>query len=82
MAENKENKKDNFNFPPIGGGKNIKTPRFNGYWIFLLSALIIIGFNFFGMKTEPVKTNWQEVKTKMLAKGNVENSLLSPIRDK
>ena len=68
MAENKENKKDNFNFPPIGGGKNIKTPRFNGYWIFLLSALIIIGFNFFGMKTEPVKTNWQEVKTKNAGK--------------
>lgn len=76
MAENKENKKDNFNFPPIGGGKNIKTPRFNGYWIFLLSALIIIGFNFFGMKTEPVKTNWQEVKTKMLAKGNVEKFIV------
>ena len=55
MAENKENKKDNFNFPPIGGGKNIKTPRFNGYWIFLLSALIIIGFNFFGMKNRTGK---------------------------
>ncbi len=72
MAENKENKKDNFNFPPIGGGKNIKTPKFNSYWIFLVSALLIIGFNFFGMKTDPVKTNWQEVKTKMLEKGNVE----------
>ncbi len=76
MAENKENKKDNFNFPPIGGGKNIKTPKFNSYWIFLLSALIIIGFNFFGMKTDPVKTNWQEVKTKMLEKGNVEKFIV------
>lgn len=76
MAENKENKKENFNFPPIGGGKNIKTPKFNGYWIFLLSALIIIGFNFFSMKTEPVKTNWQEVKTKMLEKGNVEKFIV------
>lgn len=76
MAENKENKKDNFNFPPIGGGKNIKTPKFNSYWIFLLSTLIIIGFNFFGMKTDPVKTNWQEVKTKMLEKGNVEKFIV------
>ncbi|MCM1030668.1 MAG: ATP-dependent zinc metalloprotease FtsH [Oscillibacter sp.] len=76
MAENKENKKDNFNFPPIGNGKNIKTPKFNSYWIFLLSALIIIGFNFFGMKTDPVKTNWQEVKTKMLEKGNVEKFIV------
>lgn len=70
--ENKENKKDNFNFPPIGGGKNIKTPKFSGYWIYLLLALIIIGFNFFSMKADPVKTNWQEVKTKMLEKGNIE----------
>lgn len=72
MAENKENKKDNFNFPPIGGGKNIRTPKFSGYWIYLLLAVVIIGFNFFSMKTDPVKTNWQEVKTKMLEKGNVE----------
>lgn len=73
MAENKEKKKENFNFPPIGGGnKNIKTPRFSGYWLYLLLALIIIGFNFFNLQTEPVKTNWQEVKTKMLEKGDVE----------
>lgn len=76
MAENKENKKENkkenFNFPPIGGGKNIKTPKFGGYWLYLLLALIIIGFNFFNLQTEPVKTNWQEVKTKMLEKGDVD----------
>lgn len=73
MAENKEKKKENFNFPPIGGGnKNIRTPRFNGYWLYLLLALLIIGFNFFNLQTEPVKTNWQEVKTKMLEKGDVE----------
>lgn len=72
MAENKE-KKDNFNFPPIGGNnKNIKTPKFNSYWLFFIVALLIIGFNFFNLQTEPVKTNWQEVKTKMLEKGNVE----------
>ena len=34
MADNNENKKDGgFNFPPVGGGKNIKAPKFNGYWI-------------------------------------------------
>ena len=41
MADNNENKKDGgFNFPPVGGGKNIKAPKFNGcisYWQSLLS---------------------------------------------
>ena len=31
MADNNENKKDGgFNFPPVGGGKNFKAPKFNG----------------------------------------------------
>ena len=78
MAENtenkqeKKNKKENFNFPPIGNGKNIKTPKFGGIWLYVLLALIFIGFNFFNLRTEPVKTNWQEVKTKMLEKGDIE----------
>lgn len=76
MTENKENKKDNFNFPPIGGGKNIKTPKFNSYWVFLAFALLIIGFNYFSMRAEPVKTNWQEVKNQMLEKGNVEKFIV------
>ncbi len=66
-------KKDNFNFPPIGKGHNhIKKPRFNGYWFYLLLALLIVGFNFYSFQTEPVKTNWLEVKTKMFEKGNVD----------
>lgn len=76
MAEenktNKETKKENFNFPPIGNGKNIKPSRLGGYWIYLLLALIIIGFNFYSMQKEPVKTNWQTVKNQMLEKGDIE----------
>lgn len=72
MAENKKNNKENFNFPPVGGGKNIKAPKVGGYWLYLIIALIIVGFNFFNLQTEPVKTNWQEVKTKMLEKGDIE----------
>lgn len=74
-----ENKKDSFNFPPVGG-KNGKTPKFSGYWIYLILALIIIGLNFFNLKTEPVRTTWQEVKTKMLEKGDIEKFIL--IRNK
>lgn len=73
MAENNENKKDGgFNFPPIGNGKPIRTQKFNGYWLYILLALIIIGFQFFNMQTEPVRTTWQEIKSKMLEKGDVE----------
>lgn len=74
-----ENKKDNFNFPPVGG-KNGKTPKFSGYWIYLILALVIIGLNFFNLKTDPVRTTWQEVKTKMLEKGDIEKFIL--IRNK
>ena len=45
MAENKQNNKDGgFNFPPVGNGKPIKAPKFNGYWLYLILALAIIGF--------------------------------------
>ena len=51
MADNNENKKDGgFNFPPVGGGKNIKAPKFNGYWMYIILAVIIIGFQFFKSK--------------------------------
>ena len=73
MADNNENKKDGgFNFPPVGGGKNIKAPKFNGYWMYIILAVIIIGFQFFNMNPDPVRTTWQEVKTKMLEKGDIE----------
>lgn len=76
MAENKEKKEGGFNFPPVGGSKNMKAPKFSSYWMYLLVAAIIIGFNFFNLHTDPVKTNWQEVKTKMLEKGDVEKFVL------
>ena len=54
MADNNENKKDGgFNFPPVGGGKNIKAPKFNGYWMYIILAVIIIGFQFFNMNPDP-----------------------------
>lgn len=77
MAENNENKKEGgFNFPSVNNGKNMKTPKFNGYWLYLIVAAVIIGFNFFNFSVEPVKTNWQEVKTKMLEKGDIEKFMV------
>ena len=46
MAEN--NKKDSFNFPPVGG-KNNRNPKFSSYWSFIVIAAFIIGFQFFSM---------------------------------
>ena len=69
MAEN--NKNEGFNFPPVGG-KNNKGSKFSGYWMYIIIAAIIIGFNFLSMPTSPERTTWQEVKTQMLEKGYVK----------
>ena len=81
MAENKENKKDGgFNFPPVGSNKTIKTPKFNGYWLYIILAIAIIGFQFINTQSEPVRTTWQEVKSKMLEKGDIAE--ISVIKNK
>ena len=73
MAENKQNNKEGgFNFPPVGNGKPIKAPKFNGYWLYLILALAIIGFQFMGGQSAPVRTTWQEVQNKMMNNGDVE----------
>lgn len=81
MAENNENKKEGgFNFPPVGNNKNIKTPKFSGYWVYILLAVIIIGFQFFNTSPEPVRTTWDEVKSTILPKGDVQKMMV--IRNK
>ncbi len=81
MAENKENKKDGgFNFPPVSGGKTMKPLKFNGYWLYILLAAFIIGYQFLDTQSNPVRTTWQEAKTKMLEKGDVDE--ISVIKNK
>ena len=70
MAEN--NKKDSFNFPPVGG-KNNKGPKFGGYWSFIIIAAFIIGIQFFSMHSNPERISWQKFKTDLLAKGEVKD---------
>lgn len=73
MAENNESKRDGgFNFPPVGNGRPFRAPRINGYWTYLILAAAIIGFQFLGERTMPVRTTWQEVREKMMSKGDVE----------
>ena len=70
IAEN--NKKDSFNFPPVGG-KNNKGPKFGGYWSFIIIAAFIIGIQFFSMPSNPERISWQKFKTDLLAKGEVKD---------
>ena len=70
MAEN--NKKDSFNFPPVGG-KNNKGPKFGGYWSCIIIAAFIIGIQFFSMPSNPERISWQKFKTDLLAKGEVKD---------
>ena len=70
MAEN--NKKDSFNFPPVGG-KNNTGPKFGGYWSFIIIAAFIIGIQFFSMPSNPERISWQKFKTDLLAKGEVKD---------
>lgn len=70
MAEN--NKKDSFNFPPVGG-KNNKGPKFGGYLSFIIIAAFIIGIQFFSMPSNPERISWQKFKTDLLAKGEVKD---------
>lgn len=70
MAEN--NKKDSFNFPPVGG-KNNKGPKFGSYWSFIIIAAFIIGIQFFSMPSNPERISWQKFKTDLLAKGEVKD---------
>ena len=76
MAENSDNKNDRFNFPPVGNGKSNKTPKLGGYWVYLLIAAIIIGFNFYQSAPSPVKTNWTEFKATTLSSGDVEKLIV------
>ena len=51
-----------------------KSPKqkFSIYWIYGLVAIALVGMQFFFSAGSAVETNWQEVKTKMLAKGDVQ----------
>jgi len=81
MAENKKNNKQT---PPPGfpfnqGTKNKKDPKdpkgpkFNAYWIYGIIAIIFIVVQIYLTNSRgPVETNWNEVKTTMLANNDIQ----------
>lgn len=77
MAEksSKQDKNQDNNDSFFGGGDSggtKKAPKFNVYWVYILIIAAIFLLNFFYSGRNAVESNWQEVKTQMLAKGDVE----------
>ena len=54
-----------------------KDPKFNAYWIYGIIAIIFIIVNFyFSNSRGPVKTDWNHVKSTMLANQDVKKIVL------
>jgi cell division protease FtsH len=52
-------------------GINRSPKRFNPYWFYALLGLMIVGIYLFNDGDSPVKTQWNDVKTRMLPEGDV-----------
>ncbi|MDR2084831.1 MAG: ATP-dependent zinc metalloprotease FtsH [Bacteroidales bacterium] len=72
MENNKEPERKQSN-----QGKNItpKKKRFNIYWIYLIIAVIFLGYSLFFYKGETKETNWRDL-SEMLAKGDISRLVL------
>jgi len=55
----------------LNSGKSPK-PKFSIYWVYGLVAVALIGINYFYTAGGPVESNWQEVKSQMLDKGDIQ----------
>jgi cell division protease FtsH len=72
MAEKKDNKvKPNLGMRPIN-----KTPKFNPYWIYGVVIIAFLAIQWFTLGTDPVETNWKEVKTTMLANNDIKKIIV------
>ncbi len=72
MAE-KDTKQDKSNIDPIFGGEgNKKVPKFSVYWVYIVIIGAIILLNLYYGGRGPIEKGWQDVKTQMIANGDVE----------
>ncbi len=56
-----------------GGGGNSPKPKFNPYWFYGIIAVLFLLVNYyFSGSKGPVETNWNKVKTTMLANHDIE----------
>ena len=82
MTETKKNRKTPPSQPPgnpFPGGdkksdnKNPKKSKYNVFWIYGIIALVFIAVQYYmSYSSSPAETNWSEVKSVMIASGDVE----------
>ena len=77
--EKKENKNQNNPFNQFNPNRKNdgKGPKFNAYWIYGLIAIVFIVVQFyFSTSRGPVETNWDDVKSTMLADDDIEKIIV------
>ncbi len=68
-----DNNKKNKQRPNLGNFKpGGKPPKFNPYWIYGIVIVVFLAIQYFSFGGGPVKTTWNEVKTNMLTKHDIE----------
>jgi cell division protease FtsH len=53
-------------------GISSKAPKFNPYWIYIVLFIAFLVIQWYSMGSGPVETNWNEVKTVMLANHDIK----------
>ena len=69
MGNNNKNKEKN-NFSNLNSGN--RAPKFNPYWIYGIVIISFLVIQWFTLGGGPVETNWNEVKTVMLANNDIK----------
>lgn len=75
MLEN-ENKKEKQSFTDLNGKGKVNKPKFNVYWVYIIIIGAILALNYFYKPKNAVESNWQEVKTQMLAGNDISKLLV------
>ncbi|HNZ69655.1 MAG TPA: ATP-dependent zinc metalloprotease FtsH [Prolixibacteraceae bacterium] len=71
--KNKQEERQNLGKVPGGAGGNVPRPKFNPYWFYGIIAVLFLVVNYFFTGNKgPVETNWNKVRTTMLADRDVE----------
>ena len=69
---NKTKEKQNFsNMSSVN-----KTPKFNPYWIYGIVIISFLAIQWFTLGSGPVETNWNEVKSTMLANNDIKKIII------
>ena len=59
-----------------GRGNNKSPWRFNPYWFYALLGILIVSMYYFYGGGEPIRTQWKEVRTRMLPSGDVAKMVI------